>query len=69
MFLNWAFEIKNDMRGKIILVSFDVFLSLSKMIPNELPDVGLRLEFIGHSYSFQSNATDKYSNKSKLIRN
>lgn len=31
---------------------FDVFLGLSKMIPNELPDVGLRLEFIDHSYSF-----------------
>lgn len=52
MILNWVFEIKNALHGGIILVSFDVFLSLSKMIPNELPDVGLRLEFIDRSYSF-----------------
>lgn len=38
LFLNLAFEIKNALQGRIILVSFYVFLSLSKMIPNEFPD-------------------------------
>ena len=46
LFLNSAFEIKNAFHGRIIFVSFYVFLNLLKMIPNELPDVYLRLTFI-----------------------
>lgn len=60
---------KNALHARIILVSFHVFLSLSKMLPNELPDVGLRLELVDYSHSFQSNATDKNTNKSKVICN
>lgn len=46
LFLNFAFEIKSAFHGRIIFVSFHVFLNILKMIPNELPDVDLRLKFI-----------------------
>lgn len=59
LFLNSAFLIKEVLHGRIILVSFCAFLYLSKMIPNKLPDAGLRLEFIDRISALQSNATEK----------